>query len=126
MNWTLDIEQQRQVLVHAEQLREQLIAAHHRAKHKPLIALLNAPDGATVAIGLGLERCVLNCIAAGGRPSRHATDDAAGDGLVQYTLAGQMSEVPLRGTVRFDDAVDTCVDFMKTGSISEKLTWEED
>jgi len=126
MKWTLDIEQQRQEIADGEQLRKQLLAEHQKATREPIIALLNAPDGSSLAIGLGLQRSVLNHIAPGGWPSRHAVDDSAGAGLAKYKLAGQMSEVPMRGTVALDDAIDACVDFMTTGTVGGKLNWEDD
>jgi hypothetical protein len=126
MSWTLDVGQRRHEIVDGEQLREQLLVAHRQASREPIIALLNAPDGSTLAVGLGSHRSVLNYIAPGGWPSRHTVDDAAGVGLVRFTLAGQISEVPLRGTVEIEDAIDACVSFMATGKIDEMLKWDCD
>ena len=126
VNWTLDIGQERRQITNANELREQLCTAHERARHEPLIALLNAPDGSTLAIGLGRDRSVLNHIAPGGWPSRHATDDFAGRELLQYTLAGQISEVPACGTVAIQNAIDACVRFMQNGDVNGSLSWEDD
>ena len=126
MKWTLDIGQSRHEIIDGEQLRKQLLAAHQEAAREPIIALLNAPDGSSLAIGLGCQRSVLNYIAPGGWPSRHAVDDAAGEALAQFKLAEQISEVQMRGTISIEDAIDATVDFMTTGKINSKLKWEDD
>jgi len=126
MSWTLDVLEHRFEVVDSEQLRERLLASHRKASRDPMIALLTAPDGSTLAVGLGSQRSVLNHVAPGGWPSRHAVDEAAGEGLVRFRLAGQISEVPLRGTVAVQDAIDTCVNFMATGKIDKTLEWTDD
>ena len=65
-------------------------------------------------------------MAPGGWPSRHATDEAAGDERIQFAFAGQISEMPARGTVRLEDAIDACVHLVQTGSVTEKLKWQDD
>ena len=126
MRMTLDIGQSRTQIDDVEQLREALLAAHEKAAHQSIIALLNAPDGSCLAVGLGSHRSVLNHLAPGGWPSRHAVDNTAGEGFVEYTLAGQLSEIQLRGTIPVEDAMDACLEFMRTGKITEALEWEED
>ena len=82
MKWTLDVGEMQREIADVEQMREVLFAAHRQAAREPIIALLNAPDGSGLAVGLGSPRSVLNYIAPGGRPSRHAVDNTAGQGLM--------------------------------------------
>jgi hypothetical protein len=126
MKWTLEIGKRQQEIADIEQLREKLLVAHRDAVRAPTIALINAPNGSRMAVGLGLERSVLNYIAPGGWPSRHAVDPAAGEGYVQYKLVGQETEVHLRGTVPVQDAINACLEFMRNGKIAEALQWQED
>ena len=126
MKGTLDIEKKQQEIADVEQLREALLAAHHQAVSEPIIALLNAPNDSRLAVGLGSNRSVLNYIAPGGWPSRHAIDATADEGLARYKLAGQETEVQLQGTVPVQDAINACLNFMQTGKTSEALEWQED
>ena len=126
MKWTLDVVKTHIEIANTVQLRKELIIAHRCAIHEPIIAMINAPDGSCLAVGLGLHRSVLNYIAPGGWPSRHAVDNKAGDGLVEYMLAGHVSQVQLRCTVNIDDAIDACIEFMETEKTTEKLEWQED
>lgn len=126
LKWTLFIESEQRDLEDEGQLRHQLVEWQSRAINHPIIALLSAPDGTSMTIGLGHQRSALASYDLGGWPSRHVVDDTAEDGLVHYMFTEQFTEIPLRYTIRIEEAIQACVTFMATGKIDDSLQWEED
>jgi hypothetical protein len=89
--------------------------------------VLNAPDGATLAVGLGRDLSVLSYTAPGGWPSKHIVNQQAPDDeLVAYGFLGHFSEMPARYTASVSAAIDAAVEFFKSGRLSDELQWEDD
>lgn len=126
MKWILEFGQELTDIYNAEQMREELFSIHNQVLHDPVIVFINAPDGSRLAVGLGLERSVLNYIAKDGWPSCHAIDTNVGNGFLTYKLAGQDTEVPINGTVPMQDAINACMVFVRTGKLTDSFEWQED
>jgi hypothetical protein len=127
MKWSLQTEEGHvEHVATAGLLRERLLQLHDQAKHDPLFAVLNSPDGSSLAIGLGREWSVLSYTATGGWPARHVHGNDINEGLLNYKFFGHFSEMPARYAVVFSDALDAAVSFFESGRLSEKLQWEDD
>lgn len=109
-----------------DRLRERLLQLHEQAKPDPFFAILNAPDGSSLALGLGRELSVLSYTAPEGWPARHVLADVAEEGLVNYKFLGHFSEMPVRYAVPLHEALDAAVDFFSSGELSARLQWEDD
>lgn len=127
MNWTLKLDDHRpEVFENAGELRQRLLDVHEQAKPKPFFALLNAPDGSSLAVGLGRELSVLSFAAPGGWPGRHVLGDEKNEGTLEFDFVGHYTEVPARYAIPILDAVQAAVGFFSTGKFSEELQWEDD
>jgi hypothetical protein len=128
MNWTLQIEEQNsEPIVAAEQLSLRLNQLHEFSKGDPLFAVVNAPDGSTLAVGLGRELSVLSYTAPGGWPAKHVISNNADERLLSYRFLGHFSEIPASYAVPLEEAISATVEFFKTGGkLSNQLNWEDD
>jgi hypothetical protein len=125
MSWTLDVDSTRTDIIDADGLLRELLTLDQRAQGDPFVAILNAPDGACMCIGLGRPESVLNYIAPGGWPAKHSVGEDV-DGLLAYRLAGQISEIPMRCAVPRDQAIEAVLRFFATTTLDERLHWEDD
>jgi hypothetical protein len=127
MNWTLQIDERNsEPLLNAEQLNQRLHILHEAAERDPFFAILNAPNGATLAIGLGRKLSVLSYTAPGGWPAKHVVNNDKDEHLLNYKFLGHFSEMPARYAVPLDQALDVAVEFFKTGQLTARLHWEDD
>ena len=108
------------------------LLAHHASvfillvKQDPFFAVLNAPDGTTLAVGLGRTLSVLSYTAPGGWPAQHVVNSNAGAGRLTFKFLGHFTEIPSEYAVPLDDALDAAADFFLSGKLTEKLAWEND
>ena len=127
MKWTLQIdEQSSEFIVDAERLGQRLRQLHELAQHDPFFAVVNAPDGSTLAIGLGRELSALSYTAPGGWPAKHVISSEAGEQLLSYKFLGHFSEMPASYAAPLAAAVGAAIEFFKTGKLSDQLHWEDD
>lgn len=127
MKWTLQIEESRtEAAVDGERLRQRLLQLHEQARTEPFFAMLNAPDGASLAVGLGRDLSVLSYTAPGGWPARHAQSGTAIEGFVSYKYFGHFSEMPARCAVPFAAALDAVIEFFNYQRLSAELEWVDD
>jgi hypothetical protein len=125
VSWTLDIDESRLSVNGAEQLRQQLVGRQSDKTKPPAIALLTAPDGSCLGIGLGHPLSTLTYIAPGGWPSKHSLG-VEGDGLVAYQLEGQVSELPARCMIPLEKALRVATMFFSANKLGDEVEWEED
>lgn len=125
MTWKLDINGDRLLIETADELRERVLSEHAQSGKPPVIALLTAPNGACLGIGLRHPLSTLTYIAPGGWPSKHSVGED-GDELYEYVVEGQVSELPRRCMIPFESALRAGALFMSEERLSEEIEWEED
>ncbi|MBX9652629.1 hypothetical protein K2Y11_03320 [bacterium] len=125
MTWTLDINGDRLSIETADELLERVLGEHAQSGTPPVIALLTAPNGACLGIGLRHPLSTLTYIAPGGWPSKHSVGKD-GDELFQYVVEGQVSELPSRCMIPFEAALRAVALFVSEQRLSEEIEWEED
>jgi hypothetical protein len=93
----------------------------------PVLATVKLPSsGDSLSIGLGRAESVLNFVSGSGDPpywssvGEHEEDEAVG-----FNFMGELSEIPLRHLIPLDLARQAVRDFVQTGKLSHKVTWEE-
>jgi len=127
MSWMLQIEEGQMEDVHDEvQLRRRLGELQEHARRKPMFVVLHAPNGSSLAIGLGREVSVLSYAVPGGWPARHAVGDETNDALITFDYFGHFSEMPARYAVPVETALEATVEFFNSGKPTDRLLWEED
>jgi hypothetical protein len=125
--YTLQIEEGHvEDIADSSQLKHRLVQIHERAKAKPLFAIISAPDTSTLAIGLGRDLSVLSYSAPGGWPAKHVQGNVNNGGLIDYMYLNNFSEMPSEYAVPVTDAIDAVVEFIVSGSLSDKLQWKDD
>jgi Immunity protein Imm1 len=126
MNWTLQCGDIRSQVDDRLDLEQQLLRLHEDRRQAPAIAHLCHPDGACLNIALGRQESLLNYLASGGWPARHSVGDVAAQGVVQYAVAGEISEFPSSCLIPFEVALKAALDFYSTGELAEQVRWEDD
>lgn len=127
MSYTLMVDEQRQPVSSRAELEDRLQGLHKHAQAKPQLVQLVAADGATMSIGLGATRSVLNYISPGGWPAFTAVGpDPDLQETVTFSICGEESELLGCFAMPFDQAVAGILDFFDTGNLPENFEWRQD
>lgn len=125
MTWTLEIDDSLATITDRDDLRIRLNELNEQLSTRPATAVLNAPDGSCLYIGLGHRLSTLNYIAPGGWPAKHSVG-AESDGLYDFMFAGQLSELPAECMIPFDAALKAAIVYFDRIELDHDIDWEED
>src|SRR5205085_698389 len=123
MKWEIEFEGKKYPLLDAQDLERRLKQLHEDLKASPAIVHLNAPGGSILNIAVGAEQSFLNYIAPGGWPAQHSVGDELLKGLLQYHVAGDITEVDARCTIPFSSALRAAVEFFVTSAAPSSIRW---
>ncbi|HYW80650.1 MAG TPA: Imm1 family immunity protein [Thermoguttaceae bacterium] len=125
MKWTLEVGDAATDVSGREELHEQLLEMNSRFSSRPTTAVLNAPDGSCLYVGLGHRLSTLNYIAPGGWPAKHSIGYET-EGLYEFLFAGQHSELPAECMIPFESALDAALKFFDTNQLDSTIEWADD
>lgn len=94
---------------------------------RAVLAVIEAPSGASLAIGLGRASSYLNFIMASKDPPYYSSvGDADADGAEVFLFADEWSEYPKRNLVPIDVAREAARHFFEYGERTPRIAWEID
>ena len=127
MSWKLRIDQTREeTLTSSAQVRARLLELSRESESAPTIVQLISPRKATLSIGLGYEMSVLNFVPTNGWPACTSVGDESAEGLLQYRVWDEVTELQAKHGVTLPDAVDAAVYYFNTEELSPSITWQHD
>lgn len=121
-------ENERRTAATLEQVDRLLDELDIRWKRDPQLVTVEV-DGsrASLAIGVGRERSVLNFVAGTKDPPYFTSiGDVDIDEPITFRFNGSPSEFPMRNSVPYEVAREAMRYFCATGELSSAITWEED
>lgn len=126
--WKIKWDASPETTVHTiEDLDHVLDRLHQYCTAAPVLATVELPSsGDSLSIGLGRAESVLNFVSGSGDPpywssvGEHEKDEA-----VSFIFMGELSEIPLRHLIPMAVARQAVREFVQTGKLSNKVTWEE-
>jgi hypothetical protein len=126
--WKIKWDASPETTVHTiEDLDRVLDRLHQECTAAPVLATVELPScGNSLSIGLGRAESVLNFVSGSGTPpywssvGEHEKDEA-----VSFNFMGELSEIPLRHLIPMGVARQAVREFVQTGRLWHKVTWEE-
>lgn len=92
-----------------------------------LVTVQSEETGASLAIGLGRERSVLNYVSGSKDPPYFtSTGELDVDEPIAFRFGGEWSEFPMRSSVPSGVARQAMKHFCMTGKLSPDIQWEQD
>jgi hypothetical protein len=125
MTWTLEVNDSLTKISDRDDLRMRLTKLNEQLSARPTTAVLNAPDGACLYVGLGHRLSTLNYIAPGGWPAKHSVGSET-EGLYTLLFAGQQCELPAECMIPFDMALNAALTFFDETELAHDIDWEDD
>lgn len=99
----------------------------YRGRDPQLVTVEVNSTRASLAIGIGQDRSVLNYVAGNRDPPYFtSTGDLDVDELITFRFNGAPSEFPLRNSVPIEVAREATRHFCSTGRLTSAIAWEED
>jgi len=94
---------------------------------RAVLAEVVAPNGDSLAIGLGRNESLLSWVQSSGDPPYYnSMGDEAESGAVSFYFGGTWSEFPRSDVVSIEVAREAVRDFFHSGGrLSDKVRWEE-
>ena len=127
MTWRLVLDETSRFEIAAPSDLETWIRALASEKREsPQIIHLIAPDNATLSIGLGGDKAILNYVPPNGWPAQTSVGDPEAVGILAFTVAGELSELQARHAIPFDVALHAALHFFATQQLSPLVAWEAD
>ena len=91
----------------------------------PLLGTIEAADGATLSIGLGADRTVLNYVGSTLEPPYFTSAGGTSNQPIAFVFGGTLSEYPGRNAISKALALSAVREFCILGERPRVIAWEE-
>lgn len=127
--YTVSWDEHEQRLSSAKDVDELLDKLHlEPGSRRPTLVTVTREDSAdSLAIGLGLDRSVLNYVSGSKNPPYFTSrGDLTDEGSIQFHFGNQWSEFPVKLSIPISLDRDAMRHFMETGRLAANVSWRED